>query len=82
MVELEIQMKAQAKLTRGARAEARKNPGGWVYEIEGPYGPDDAVPPEAVVGAWQVDENGRIVGDFIPNPNYRPGSGRGCRSGT
>jgi hypothetical protein len=57
--------------TDDAREEARRNPGGWVYKIEGNYGPDDAVPREAVVGAWQVDENGNITGEFIPNPNFR-----------
>ena len=59
----------------GARLEAKKMPDSWVYEIEGNYGPDDAVPPQAVRGAWKVDSAGRIVGDFIPNPNYRPGVG-------
>jgi hypothetical protein len=59
-------------LTNDASEEARRNPGGWVYKIEGNYGPDDAVPPEAIVGAWKVDEDGNITGDFIPNPNYRP----------
>jgi hypothetical protein len=53
-------------------AEARKRPGGWVYEIVGGYGPDDAVPPTAVRGAWKVDDDGRIMGEFIPNPNFRP----------
>jgi hypothetical protein len=57
-----------------AIAEAKKKPNGWVYQIEGPYGPDDAVPPEAICGAWKVDENGNIVGEFIPNPNYKPKS--------
>lgn len=57
--------------TDEAREEARRNPGGWVYKIEGNYGPEDAVPREAVVGAWQVDENGNITGEFIPNPNFR-----------
>lgn len=57
--------------TAEAREEARRNPGGWVYKIEGDYGPEDAVPREAIVGAWQVDENGNITGDFIPNPNFR-----------
>jgi hypothetical protein len=56
--------------TDEAREEARRNPGGWVYKIEGDYGPKDAVPREAIIGAWQVDENGNITGDFIPNPNY------------
>ncbi len=46
-----------------ALAEAKLNPGGWVYEIE-----------EAIVGAWQVDESGNIVGEFKPNPNHQPQS--------
>ncbi len=58
------------KPTDAARAEARQNPGGWVYAIDEIYGPDGAVPPEGIKGAWRVDENGEIVGEFIPNPNY------------
>ncbi len=53
-------------------AEARRRPGGWVYEIVGDYGPDDAVPPTAIRGGWKVDDEGHVVGDFIPNPNFRP----------
>jgi hypothetical protein len=49
--------------------EAKRNPGGWVYQIEGDYGLDDAVPPDAIVGAWKVDHDGNIVGSFVPNPN-------------
>jgi hypothetical protein len=30
--------------------EARRFPGGWVYEIDGTFGPDDVVPPEAIRG--------------------------------
>jgi hypothetical protein len=52
--------------------EARRNPGGWVYRIAGDYGPDDRVPPEAVVGAWKVDTQGKIVGNFVKNEKYRP----------
>nr|WP_298726915.1 hypothetical protein [uncultured Steroidobacter sp.] len=52
--------------------EAKKNPGGWVYAIAGTYGPNDAVPPEAIAGAWKVDDNGDIIpGSFKPNPNYK-----------
>lgn len=50
--------------------QARSNPGGWVYRIAGTFGPSDAIPPEAIVGAWKVDELGRIVGDFIANGKY------------
>jgi len=53
-------------------AEAKTRPGGWVYEIVGDYGPDDAVPPTAIRGAWKVDDEGRIAGDFLPNPVFEP----------
>jgi hypothetical protein len=33
-----------------AMQEAKRNPGGWVYQIEGDYGPNDAIPPEDIVG--------------------------------
>ena len=54
----------------GEIAEATRNPGSWVYRIAGNFGPDDRIPPEAVVGAWKVDADGRIIGDFVSNPNF------------
>ncbi|HBN76809.1 MAG TPA: hypothetical protein DD473_13515 [Planctomycetaceae bacterium] len=57
--------------TPEAIIEAISNPGGWVYAIDGEYDPNGVVPPEAIKGAWKVDEYGKIVGDFIQNPNYR-----------
>jgi hypothetical protein len=51
-------------------AEARKVPGGWVYEIDGEFGVQERVPPEAIVGAWAVDESGRLTGEFVPNPRH------------
>lgn len=56
-------------------AEAKSRPGGWVYEIVGDYQHDDAVPPEAIRGAWKVDGEGQIVGDFMPNPNFQASMG-------
>ncbi|MGH8028696.1 MAG: hypothetical protein ACREO3_02050 [Arenimonas sp.] len=53
------------------RAEARANPGGWVYVIRGDVDPNGRVPPEAIAGAWKVDAKGELTGEFIPNPNYR-----------
>lgn len=44
---------------------AKRNPGGWVYKIEGNFGPDQAVPPEAIVGAWEVDAKGEQTGNFL-----------------
>jgi hypothetical protein len=58
------------KPTPEAIAEAKSKPNGWVYVIAGDYGPNDAVPPEAIAGAWKVDSGGRIEGDFVPNPKY------------
>lgn len=56
----------------GEVEEAKLTPGGWVYRIAGKFGPKDRVPPEAIVGAWKVDANGNISGDFIENKNYDP----------
>jgi hypothetical protein len=64
-------MAEKSKPSVGAVAEAKRNPGGWVYEIRGAYKPDEYVPAHAVVGAWKVDDTGAIVGEFIPNPNFR-----------
>jgi hypothetical protein len=52
-------------------AEAKANPGGKVYEIDWEYPDDQVVPPEAVRGAWSVDEDGELTGEFTENPNYR-----------
>jgi hypothetical protein len=59
------------QITKEAREEARRNPNGYVYVIEGKFAPDDPVPPDAIVGAWKVDGEGEIVGEFIANPNYQ-----------
>jgi len=53
-------------------AEARANPGGFVYEIDPRYDPNGRVPPEGVVGAWAVGEDGIPTGEFKANPKYRP----------
>lgn len=49
---------------------ARRQPNSWIYELDGQFGPDDDVPPEAIVGAWRVDYTGQIVGSFVRNSNY------------
>ena len=54
----------------GELAEAKLYPNGRVYRIAGQFTDDQRVPPEAIVGAWKVDANGEIVGNFIRNPNY------------
>ena len=54
----------------GEVEEAKRNPNGWVYRIQGTFGPDEAVPPEAIVGAWKVDGKGKIVGEFTANSKF------------
>ena len=61
------------EITEDVIKAARENPNGWVYKIEGSFGPTEYVPPEAVVGAWKVDANGNLTGEFMPNPKYKPG---------
>ena len=56
----------------GEVAEAKRFPNGSVCRIAGKFGPNEAIPPGAIVGAWKVDSQGTIVGDFIRNPNYDP----------
>jgi hypothetical protein len=56
----------------GEVEEAKKHPNGWVYRIKGSFRPEEAVPPEAIVGAWKVDNKGNIVGEFVINPNHQP----------
>jgi hypothetical protein len=64
------------EITEEVLEAARANPNGWVYKIEGSFGPNESVPPEAIVGAWKVDAAGNPVGEFIPNPKYRRGLSR------
>ncbi|MDO9472939.1 MAG: hypothetical protein Q7J28_07765 [Caulobacter sp.] len=58
--------------TEASRAEAKANPGGWVYEIGGGFSNSEAVPPQAIKGAWKVDARGEITDEYRPNPNYDP----------
>jgi len=50
--------------------EARAHPGGWVYEVVGEFGADDAVPPAAIKGAWRVDPSGNVTGEYLENPSF------------
>jgi hypothetical protein len=55
-------------------AEAARQGGGWVYEIDAMQVQDanGAVPPRAIIGAWEVGREGQVTGAFKANPNYRP----------
>lgn len=70
-------------ITDALRAEARANPGGWVYAIDPEFAGVDSVPPEGIIGAWQADEAGALSGEFTPNPRYVPSpSARGWAAPT
>jgi hypothetical protein len=56
----------------GEIEEAKRNPNGWIYRIAVTFAPNENVPPEAIVGAWKVEADGRISGNFIPNNKYNP----------
>jgi len=60
------------KPTQSMIEEAKNNPNGYVYAIKGNYGPNDEVPPEAIAGAWKVDNEGKIIeGSYQANPNFQ-----------
>lgn len=59
-------------ITESMRAEAAKNPEGWVYAIDPFVDSHGRVPPYAVMGAWKVDKEGAITAEFKGNPKYRP----------
>jgi hypothetical protein len=56
----------------GEIEEAKRIRGGWVYRIAGKFGSNDGIPPEAIVGAWKVDAEGKIRVTFIKNQRYDP----------
>jgi hypothetical protein len=53
-------------------AEAARNPGGSIAEIDGDQvsDPDGYVPPEAIIGAFVIGEDGRATGEYVRNPNH------------
>jgi hypothetical protein len=63
---------ATPPITGALRAEARANPGSWVYAIDRGFEGSLEVPPQGIVGAWHSNENGELSDEFMPNPNYVP----------
>lgn len=59
-------------ITDALRAQARANPGAWVYAVDPEFDGSDRVPPEGIVGAWRSDDRGELSGEFTPNPRYVP----------
>lgn len=57
--------------TPAMHEEAKRNPGGWVYVVDGTFGPNDVVPADRIIGARKVDRQGNLTGRFKPNRDYR-----------
>jgi hypothetical protein len=51
--------------------EARRFPGGWVYEIDGTFGPMMRCRRRRS-GGWAVGSDGQLTGHYEANPRYRP----------
>ncbi|MEV4728674.1 type VII secretion system-associated protein [Saccharopolyspora sp. NPDC049426] len=61
-------------ITDEMRAHAKENPNTWLYIADPGYAQDDEgdMPPEGVVGAYRIDENGVIDEEFQFNEQYVP----------
>lgn len=70
--ERDSQMTPTPPITDAVRAQARRNPGQWVYAVDPEFEGVDQVPPQGIIGAWRADENGEVGEDFTSNPNYVP----------
>jgi len=61
-------------VTDALRAEARRNPGGWVWCADPDVDPRfiQGVPDFALLGAYRVGPSGELTGETHLNPSYRP----------
>ncbi|MEV7454212.1 type VII secretion system-associated protein [Streptomyces nigra] len=59
------------EIPQAVRDAARRAPGHWIGMVDPEWTQDASPPAWAVVGEWQSDEDGG-VGDYRPNPDYRP----------
>jgi hypothetical protein len=58
------------QLSDEIREQARLAGGGWLDEVVGTHDPAHPVPMTAIKGAWRLDENGELTGEYIANPGY------------
>jgi len=58
--------------TEAEMAAAVWRPNSYLPRIVASLDPGGEVPREAVIGLWRVNGSGRIVGEFIVNPDYDP----------
>ncbi len=55
---------------------ARRAGGGWLDEVVGGHAPP--VPMSAIKGAWRLDANGELTGEYVANPQFRRMTRGGC----
>ena len=61
------------QLSERLQKAAKGNANGWIYKVDSRYAKKmGGIPFEGIIGWWKVDVLGKIVGDFMPNPEYRP----------
>jgi hypothetical protein len=59
---------ARPEISSEIREAARAAGGGWLDEVVGDHKPP--VPQSFIKGAWRLDANGELTGEYIPNPDY------------
>ncbi|HEY7201191.1 MAG TPA: hypothetical protein VIC57_13295 [Candidatus Dormibacteraeota bacterium] len=55
---------------------ARQAGGGWLDEVVGNHTPP--VPLSAIRGAWKLDSDGELTGEYVSNPDFRQMRRGGC----
>ena len=60
------------RVTEQMRDAAQAAPGRWLFAVDRGFDPAGEVPPEALVGAWRIDDAGEVTSEFRANPAYRP----------
>jgi hypothetical protein len=64
-------IKKTAPKNDGLIKEAKKNPGGYVSDIDWQYPENQEIPREAIRGSWKVDLDGKLTDHYYLNNNYR-----------
>ena len=59
---------ARPEISPEIREAARAAGGGWLDEVVGVHEPP--VPQRFIRGAWRLDTNGELTGEYVPNPDY------------
>lgn len=60
-------------ITEQMREQARQTPGTWLYIVDPGYqDTGEEVPPEGVLGAYRIDDDGEIDEEFQHNDQYVP----------